>query len=144
MKKVFIGFWVLCFVAAQAKTMSCALSVVAMGIRDTKGEIRFSLYNKDGTIPDKNMDKYFKMKSAKIEKNRAKVVFEDLPKGRYAISIYHDENNNHKIDQGFLMPDEGVGLSNFKTINFFNLPDFKSASFFLNCNKEVKINLIYF
>ena len=41
------------------------------------------------------------------------------------------------------MPEEGVGLSNFKTINFFNLPDFKKASFPVEQDKEVTIKIIY-
>lgn len=84
------------------------------------------------------------MQRVTITATKAKVVFKDLPKGKYAVSIFHDENNNHKIDKRLIMPEEGVGLSNFKTINFFNLPSFKSASFPLDHDKEVKIKVIYF
>jgi len=80
----------------------------------------------------------------KINNGHAIVSFKKLPKGRYAISVFHDENNNGKIDKGMLTPKEGVGLSNFNTINLFNLPNFKIASFKLNGNMQKKIKIIYF
>ena len=129
----------LLYMSLQAQT----LTVVATGLKNDKGEVQFSLYNKKGTIPDKTLSKYYKMKRVAITGTTAKAVFKDLPKGRYAVSVFHDENNNGKIDKGLIMPKEGVGLSNYKTINFFNLPNFKEASFLLEHNKEVKIGVIY-
>ncbi len=141
MKKILLFFSIFCMVvAAHALT----LTVVATGLRNNKGVVQFSLYNKDGTIPDKKMNKYYKMKRISINKTEAKAIFKDLPKGRYAVNVFHDENNNHKIDKGFLMPKEGVGLSNFKSINLFHLPNFKKASFSLEHDKKIVINVIYF
>ena len=119
------------------------LTVVATGVKNNQGEVQFSLYNKAGTIPDKHLNQYYKMKRTTIQNKTASMVFENLPKGRYAVSIFHDENNNGKVDKGLMLPKEGVGLSNYKTINFFNLPNFKKASFLLNQDKEVKIRIIY-
>ncbi len=138
MKKQLLTLALLCM-SLQAQT----LTVVATGLKNDKGEVQFSLYNKKGTIPDKTLSKYYKMKRVAITGTTAKAVFKDLPKGRYAVSVFHDENNNGKIDKGLIMPKEGVGLSNYKTINFFNLPNFKKASFLLEHNKEVKIGVIY-
>ncbi len=129
----------LLYMSLQAQT----LTVVATGLKNDKGEVQFSLYNKKGTIPDKTLSKYYKMKRVAITGTTAKAVFKDLPKGRYAVSVFHDENNNGKIDKGLIMPKEGVGLSNYKTINFFNLPNFKKASFLLEQDNEIKIGVIY-
>jgi len=126
--------------AVQATT----LTVVATGLKNSQGEVQFSLYNKDGTIPDKELNRYYKMQRVSIVNREAKAVFKDLPKGRYAVNMYHDENKNYKIDKGFFMPEEGVGLSNYKTINFLHLPNFKKASFPLEDNKEIQIKIIYF
>ena len=120
------------------------LRVVVTGIRNQHGELQVSLYNKDGTIPDKELKNYYKTKRVKIEGKETKVLFSNLPKGRYAVNVFHDENNNHKIDKGFILPKEGVGLSNFETVNFFNLPDFQKASFLLEQDKTVHVKLIYF
>jgi len=141
MKKQLLGLAILCStLMVQAET----LTVKATGLENNKGEVQFSLYNKEGSIPDKALNKYFKMQRVKIIDGKAKVVFKDLPKGKYAVSLFHDENNNHKIDKGLIMPEEGVGLSNYKSVSLFNLPNFKSASFPLDHDKEVKIKVIYF
>ena len=124
----------------QAET----LTVIATGLKNNLGEVQFSLYNKDGTIPDKELNKYYKMQRVSINTKEAKIVFKDLPKGRYAVNLFHDENNNSKLDKGLFTPKEGVGLSNFQTINLFHLPNFKKASFLLNQDKEIKIKIIYF
>lgn len=40
------------------------------------------------------------------------LVFSDVPAGRYAISAYHDENDNNKLDRNFIgIPSEGHGFS---------------------------------
>ena len=138
MKKELLTLALLCM-TLQAQT----LTVVATGLKNDKGEVQFSLYNKEGTIPDKTLSKYYKMKRVAITGTTAKAVFKDLPDGRYAVSVFHDENDNGKIDKGLVMPEEGVGLSNYKTINFFNLPNFKKASFLLKHNKKINVNIIY-
>jgi len=120
------------------------LTVEAKGFKNNEGEVQFSLYNKDGSIPDKKLNQYFKMKRVHVKNGKAKAIFTDLPSGKYAVSLYHDENNNHKIDKGMMLPEEGVGLTNFKTINFFNVPNFKAASFTLNKNSDIKMDVIYF
>ena len=63
--------------------------------------------------------------------------FYNLPKGIYAVNVLHDENSNKKIDKGFLLPIEGIGFSNFNTINLANKPSFKKASFKFDSSKEI-------
>ena len=122
---------------------AATLTVVAKGLKNSKGVVQFSLYNKDGSIPDKKLNKYYKKQRVVINNNEAVAVFTNLPKGRYAVSVFHDENGNGKIDKGLLMPVEGIGLSNFKSVNLFNPPNFKKASFMLDSNKKIVIDMIY-
>ena len=124
--------------------MAYNLVVTTKGLHSHKGVVQFSLYNKEGTIPDKKLNLYYKMKRVTIGKDGvAKVTFKNLPEGRYAVSVFHDENDNGTIDKGYFMPEEGVGLSNFESINFLNLPDFKSASFELHKDMVKQIKMIY-
>jgi len=118
------------------------LTVEATGFQNNKGEAQFSLYNKEGSIPDKHLNKYYKTLRVKIDHRYAKAVFKNLPKGRYAVSLYHDKNCNHKIDKGMFMPVEGIGLSNFESVSLFHLPNFKDASFTLNKNKTIRLKVI--
>jgi uncharacterized protein (DUF2141 family) len=121
-----------------------SLKVKVDGLRNSKGVVQFALYNKDGSLPDEKFKKYFKKKVANIKDRYAEIVFKDLPKGVYAVNILHDENKNSKVDKGFILPVEGVGLSNFKSINIANKPNFKKASFFLDRDKETDVKVIYF
>jgi len=120
------------------------INVSVDNLKNSKGVVQFNLYNKDGTIPDKNFNKYYKKLTAKIINNKAHVVFKNIPKGRYAIGVLHDENNNGKIDKGFMLPIEGVGFTNYNKINLFNKPNFKKASFKLDSNTTKTIKIIYF
>ncbi len=121
-----------------------SLKVKVDGLRNSKGVVQFALYNKDGSLPDEKFKKYFKKKVANIKDRYAEIVFKDLPKGVYAVNILHDENKNGKVDKGFILPVEGVGLSNFKSINIANKPNFKKASFLLDRDKEIDVKVIYF
>jgi len=119
------------------------LKVSVDNLRNSKGVVQFVLYNKDGTIPDEKYQKQYRKHGEKISKNRAETIFTGLPKGRYAINILHDENKNGKIDKGLLLPTEGIGFSNYESINIINKPNFKKASFKLNSDTKKSIKVIY-
>ena len=47
------------------------------------------------------------------------VIVHNLPAGRYAAQVFHDENRNRKVDRAlFGVPKEGVGFSNDARISF--------------------------
>jgi uncharacterized protein (DUF2141 family) len=121
-----------------------SLTVKVLDLRNSKGVVQFTLYNKDGTIPDEKFEKYYQQKSADIYKNASTVTFNNLPKGKYAINILHDENENKKIDKGWIMPIEGIGFSNFKTINITNRPNFNKACFIIDSDIVKQIKMLYF
>ena len=73
-------------------------------------------------------------KSTKIEKQSCSVTFKDVLKGIYAISIYHDENNNGVMDKNFMgIPKEDYGCSN-NAKGFMGPPKWDDAKFELNNN----------
>ena len=121
-----------------------SLTVKVEKLRNSKGVVQFSLYDKDGTIPDKKYTKYFKQLTGEIRNSSSVVTFAKLPVGRYAVNILHDENQNKKIDKGFMLPIEGVGFSNYQSIGLGNKPKFSKASFELKANVTKAIKVIYF
>lgn len=128
---------------AQTHEEHYSLKVEADNFRNSKGVAQFALYNEDGTIPDEKLKRYLKKEVGEIVNGRAYVTFENLPKGRYAVTVLHDENNNEKIDKTFFYPKEGFGLTNFQKISLSNRPDFSKASFVLSEDAVKKIKLIY-
>lgn len=131
----------LSFTAKKQNTFT--LTVEVENLRNSKGEVQFTLYNTDGSIPDEHYKSYFKMDKSRIENGKAEITFSNLPKGIYAVNILHDENKNGKIDKGFILPKEGIGFSNYSSIGLTNRPNFKKASFELNQNKTIKVKVIY-
>lgn len=120
-----------------------SLSVEVKNLRNSEGKVLFAIYNKDGTVPDQKLEKYFKKKVAVIDSKSAEVTFYNLPKARYAIFILHDENENGEIDKRFLLPLEGVGYSNYNDIGLRNRPNFKDASFVLKEDSSTEVKIIY-
>lgn len=129
--------------AQTPKEKLYSLRIEADNFRNSKGVAQFALYNEDGSIPDEKLKKYLKKEAGKIVNGRSFVTFEDLPKGRYAVTVLHDENSNEEIDKTLFYPKEGFGLTNFKKISLSNRPDFSKASFVLSEDAVKKIKLIY-
>src|SRR5690606_19955421 len=71
---------------------SYTLTVKVDGLRNSKGVVQFALYNRDGTIPDENFNEYYKIATSDIEGGGATYTFSNLPPGKYAVNVLHDEN----------------------------------------------------
>lgn len=120
-----------------------SLTVEVKELQNSKGVVQFSLYNKEGTIPDENYKKCYKILKGKIQNGSSKVTFSSLPMGKYAVNILHDENENGEIDKGLILPIEGIGFSNYQSVGLTNRPNFSKASFELKENKTISIKVIY-
>ena len=135
--------FVLLSVRSPEATTTYTLTVKVNGLRNSKGRVQFALYNKEGSIPDEKYKRCSEKKVRKIENRGSTVTFYNLPKGKYAVNILHDENRNGKIDKGWVMPIEGIGFSNFSSIGFSNRPNFKKASFYIGKDMTKKVKVIY-
>ena len=129
------------FVNPSADTYS--LTIEGKNLRNSKGFVQFTLYNKNGSIPDEDYENYYKILKGEIVNGSSTITFKNIPSRKYAINILHDENKNGKIDKGFILPIEGIGFSNFQSIGFSNRPNFSKASFELKENKTISVKVIY-
>jgi uncharacterized protein (DUF2141 family) len=134
---------VVLFSFANAIPETYSLTVEVKNLRNEKGVVQFTLYNKDGSIPDHDYEHYDRIEKGKIVDASSAITFENLPLGKYAVNILHDENKNGKIDKGFILPIEGIGFSNFQSIGLTNRPNFAKASFDVKQNKTISIMVIY-
>ena len=57
------------------------------------------------------------------------VIINNLEESKYAVAIYHDENDNNRFDTILAIPQEKFGFSNDAKV-FFGPPSFDEASFF--------------
>ena len=129
------------FANSSADTYS--LTIEVKNLRNSKGVVQFTLYNKNGSIPDEDYENYYKILKGEIVNSSSTITFKNIPSGKYAINVLHDENKNGKIDKGFILPIEGIGFSNFQSIGLTNRPNFSKASFELNENKTISVKVIY-
>jgi uncharacterized protein (DUF2141 family) len=151
MKKIIKKFGILSLLigifsfASPNQEVSYSLTINVESLKNSKGVVQYALYNRDGSIPDEKYERYFRKGIAEIKNNKSTLTFNDLPAGKYAISILHDENENGKIDKKFLvpMPSEGVGISNYESIGLFNRPNFSKASFRIDINLTKLVSIIY-
>jgi len=77
------------------------------------------------------IDKAYLQTRGTISGNRAQVVFKNLKYGKYAVTAFHDENGNGKLDHNLLhLPAEPLGFSsNFHMGIFTGLPSFEKLQF---------------
>ena len=122
---------------------SFSLTVNVTGLQNSKGIVQCALYDTEGSIPDELYKKTFRIMTGTIINGSSLVSFKNLPPGRYAVNILHDENGNGKIDKGLIFPKEGIGFSNYQCIGLKNRPDFSKASFELKADTSIRVKVIY-
>ncbi len=133
---VCVAFW-----GQYANGQSQSLTITVPNIFPLKGEIQVSVYDNGESFLKEN--KEYRIYRFKVKETKGKFVINDLSEGKYALIIYHDENNNKEMDKSiFGLPKEGYGFSkNFKP--GLSRPDFEDCCIELNKNVETEIKLMY-
>ena len=119
-------------------TFAADLRLTITDVRSDRGELLIALYdNPDGfrsaianaatrgLLPDSG-----RLIGTAIRAQRGKqsTVFTQLPLGRYAIVVIHDENDNGRIDKNaWGVPTEGYGFGN-NAQGFLSAPAFDAAA----------------
>jgi uncharacterized protein (DUF2141 family) len=113
------------------------------GLRDDKGQVLCAIYSSADGFPKKG-DKAVAHAKSSISERHAVCEFPGLNAGTYAISVFHDENSNGKLDTNFMgIPREGVGASN-NAKGHLGPPKFDAAAFrFTGRRLELKITVNY-
>lgn len=94
---------------AQTETVSGQDITVSVPTNSTKGKIVMGLYNEATFMKAAPIEGL----TAEIKDGKAEVTFKNVPAGEYAISIYHDKNDNNTMDFAANgMPLEDYGTSN--------------------------------
>ncbi len=120
--------------------LASSITVEVKNISNSHGNVKIGLFNSAKDFL--KIPKAYKNVSLKANGN-LKYTFKDVPDGIYAISMYHDENSNGKIDRNFIgLPAEGHGLSNDAKA-FMGPPKFKDAKFKLIGDKNIAIKMKY-
>ncbi|OHX67813.1 DUF2141 domain-containing protein [Flammeovirga pacifica] len=111
------------------------------GATSSNGKIEIGIYNTADNFPENG--KQFKGYSIDADTKTIQFSIDDLPEGTYAIAIWHDENEDKKLNTNWVgKPTEKYGFSN-NVFGVLSPPDFEEASFTVEKNKitELTINL---
>jgi uncharacterized protein (DUF2141 family) len=128
-----ITLLLLCFVAAISSLHAQKLTVKVSGIKPVSGYLMVGVFNSETGFPDS----YYKGEKIKVTDTVMIATFTGLPKGKYAVSVYQDINENGRLDKNlFGAPKEKYGFSNKA-----NKPDYKESLFDFNDDLTVNITL---
>ena len=121
-------------------TKNPQLTINISNIETMKGEIKVGIFNSDQLFLKEGVA--IRNYSIKVEKNTAVLTITDLPKGDYAVTMYHDENSDNKMNTNFIgIPKEPYGFSN-NVKPIMSAPKYKDCKFTLDQNKTLVIKLI--
>lgn len=119
------------------------IHVTIGGLRSDKGQVLCSLFATAADFP-RNIEKAVATTKSNISHGQAVCEFSDVVPGRYAVSVFHDENSDGKLNRNFMgIPREGVGASN-NAIGHFGPPKFDDAAFLYSGGVlDLKITVAY-
>ncbi len=125
------------FQAQEEQTFD--LTIEISGMDTDKGKVFIALYNSEKTFLKSS--KTTKGTNAVVKDKKAVAYFKGLTKGEYAVSLFHDENDNNKMDTKiFGIPKEPYGFSNNAT-GFMGPPKYKDAKFNIEEDKTITIKV---
>jgi uncharacterized protein (DUF2141 family) len=122
-----------CITFFESQTQGLAVKVTVKGFENNKGKAFIGLFDKK--------EKQLKGIIEPIVNQQVTVSFTDLAAGKYAVKVFHDENNNGKMDTGmFGIPKEKWGVSNNVKV-IMSAPKIEEMIFDLNTDKTISITL---
>jgi uncharacterized protein (DUF2141 family) len=103
------------------------VTATVTGLRSARGNLIACITQRADAFPD--CDKDSKARSLTVPAGATvELRFGPLPNGRYAISLFHDENGNGKLDKRLMIPREGYGFSRDAPVRM-GPPSFANAVF---------------
>lgn len=105
------------------------LSIHASGFFHERGHAIANLFREGDEVLDLNS--VYRRAKVEIHKGTASIAFTELAYGTYAVSVYHDENDNGMLDHNvFHFPAEPLGFSNHFQLGLTSgMPTFEKMQF---------------
>lgn len=108
--KRFIFFFLLC---VQCTLSAQTLKISITGLRSNSGSVILGFYINDQSFEDeKPLFSKTESKAGAVN-HTLTLTYTGIKPGTYGVVLLDDENNNGKMDFGWLLPQEGYGFSNY-------------------------------
>lgn len=109
------------------------------GVETEKGSVCYAIYTDENSFL--KVENVYKSGATIAVAGKTTIKIKDLPDGDYAIAIFHDVNDNEKLDTNMLgIPKEQFAFSKGK-MKMFGPPKFEECVFTFNSDLEITINL---
>lgn len=92
-----------------ASAPPASLEVEVEGLRNTRGLVHVCITRDQHAFPDCRSDRSAHRQT--IAATDRSLHLKGLEPGRYAVTLFHDENANHRLDKLLGIPREGFGFS---------------------------------
>lgn len=112
--------------AAQPSAPAVTFDVAIEGLRNARGSIHACLNRDPKFFPDCREDP--DAVKVTIPATAPHIRFSDVAAGRYALTLFHDENDNGQLDMLLGIPREGFGFSRNPKVRF-GAPKFNQVDF---------------
>ncbi len=131
-------------VSMDLQTMTCSLSVAITGLKNTQGQVRFSLFNDAEGFPGSGEQAIAKGSTSAAD-TIPTFTFENLQPGQYAVAVFHDINGDGVLNRGLMgIPKEGFGFSKNPKL-LMGAPSFNRAAVRVDAGcLDICIQLKYF
>lgn len=127
------------FITSIAFSQETKQIVTVSNLENVKGNLYIGWYNEEATFRI-NEKAIYREKIVVINQKEVSFVFKNIPKGKYAIAVFLDENDNYKLDKNiFGIPKEKYGFSN-NILPSLRPATFKESLFELS-KQEMRINI---
>lgn len=133
-----------CMLVLCARSQAADLSIAVKDIRSNNGQLIIAVFDTQEAFDNADDDQAYALYINKIHGGESKITLHKVPAGRYAVSLFHDENSNSEMDITTTdMPTEGYGISNAH--NQYESPDFNKAAVTIDGVREqviIKMNYL--
>ena len=115
-----------------------AIELTIGKVPSDEGYIYFAMYASEEDFMKRKM---YRKTRIKASKEGVKVIFRDVPSGTYAVTCFHDANDNGRMDfSSSGMPEEDYGMTN--NVMSFGPPRFSDAKFEVK-DKDLTFEIVF-
>ena len=118
-------------------TFAAELAIDVHGVRSGDGRVYLAVHGAATKETFPSGEALVEGLRAPAQAGTVRFVVQDLAPGRYALSAFHDENDNGELDTNLLgVPSEGYGFGN-EASAAFGPPSFEAAAVDVNAASSV-------
>ncbi len=127
----------------ESKEETYSITITVTHIRNSEGVIRFKFYDDSTPFPHDLGFLRVVIPKTELTGDSLKVTYSGFTSKNMAIALLDDENDNWKLDMGWLLPKEGHAFSNYFH-SALRKPVYKDFSFLLEGDKQVVMKMKYY